>query len=44
MSLEGLNSVCVKLEPASPKHKEILEINVLKILHRMLFIRKDCSL
>ena len=37
MTLEGLSSVCVKLEPASYKNNEILEINVLKNLHRMIF-------
>ena len=30
MTLEGLSSVCAKLEPASSKHNEILEINVLQ--------------
>ena len=29
MILEGLSSVCAKLEPASSKGKEILKINVL---------------
>ena len=29
MTQEGLSSVCAKLEPASSKNKEILEINVL---------------
>ena len=29
-TLEGLSSVCVKLEPASSKNNEILEINVLQ--------------
>ena len=30
MTLEGLSSVCAKLEPASSKTNEILEINVLQ--------------
>ena len=30
MTLEGLSSVCAKLEPASSKNNEILEINVLQ--------------
>ena len=30
ITLEGLNSVCAKLEPASSKNNEILEINVLQ--------------
>ena len=30
MILEGLSSVCAKLEPASSKNNEILEINVLQ--------------
>ena len=30
MTLEGLSSACAKLEPASSKNNEILEINVLK--------------
>ena len=29
MTLEGLSSVCAKLEPASSKNNELLEINVL---------------
>ena len=29
-ALEGLSSVCAKLEPASSKNNEILEINVLQ--------------
>ena len=28
MALEGLSNVCAKLEPASSKNNEILEINV----------------
>ena len=32
MTLEGLSSVCAKLEPASSKSSEILEINVLQKL------------
>ena len=32
MTLEGLNSVCAKLQPASSKNNEILEINVLQKL------------
>ena len=39
VTLEGLSSVCVKLEPASSTNNEILEINVLQNLHRMLFIK-----
>ena len=30
MTSEGLSSVCAKLEPASSKNSEILEINVLQ--------------
>ena len=30
MNLEGLSSACAKLEPASSKDNEILEINVLQ--------------
>ena len=30
MTLEGLSSVCAKLEATSSKNNEILEINVLK--------------
>ena len=30
MTLEGLTSVCAKLEPASSKNNELLEINVLQ--------------
>ena len=30
MALEGLSSVCAKLQPASSKNNEILEINVLQ--------------
>ena len=30
MTLEGLSSVCAKLEPASSRNNEILEINVLQ--------------
>ena len=30
MSLEGLISVCTKIEPASSKNNEILELNVLQ--------------
>ena len=30
MTLEGLSSVCAKLEPASSKDNEILKINVLQ--------------
>ena len=30
MNLEGLSSVCAKLEPASSKDNEILEISVLQ--------------
>ena len=30
MTLEELSSVCAKLEPASSKNNEILEINVLQ--------------
>ena len=30
MTLEGLSSVCAKLEPAGLKNNELLEINVLQ--------------
>ena len=30
MTLEGLSSACAKLQPASLKNKEILEMNVLQ--------------
>ena len=30
MTLEGLRSVCAKLEPASSKNNEILKMNVLQ--------------
>ena len=30
MTLEGLSSVCAKLEPADSNNNEILEINVLQ--------------
>ena len=30
MTLEGLSSVCAKLEPASSENNEILKINVLQ--------------
>ena len=36
MNLEGLSSVCAKLEPASSKNNEILEIMSCKNLHCML--------
>ena len=40
MALEGLSSVCAKLEPASSKNNEILEINVLQKFasHALLII------
>ena len=38
MTLEELSSACAKLEPASSKNKEILEINALQNLQCMLFI------
>ena len=37
-TLGRLSSVCVKLEPASSKNKEILEIMSCKNLHRMLVL------
>ena len=40
MTLEGLGSVCAKLEPTGPKNNEILEINVLqKFTSHALFVR-----
>ena len=39
MTLEALSSVCAKLEPASSKNNEILEINDLQIFtsHTLYF-------
>ena len=37
MTLEGLSSVCAKLELGSSKNNEIPEINVLQSLHCLYF-------
>ena len=45
ITLEGLSSVCAKLEPDSSKNSEILEINVLQkftthaLCHRLQFMK-----
>ena len=47
MTLEGLSGVCAKLDPASSKNNEILEINVLqKFTSHALFneaVNTHCS-